>query len=62
MAPLNIVLGNDPVIADAFFLQYIHRICLLQESVSNVLLIGQDLFDVAPMPYSVMTAGEDVDF
>ena len=50
MTALHIVLGSDAVVGHSFLLQGIHRICLLQERIADVLLIGKNLFDVALVP------------
>ena len=41
MTALHIVLGSDAVVGHALLLQGIHRICLLQERIPDVLLIPE---------------------
>ena len=53
MAVLYIILRNDAVVGNSLLVEEIHRIGLLQESVTNVLLIGKNLFQRTLQPVGI---------
>lgn len=59
MTVLDIVLRNDAVIRNTFFIKEIHRIGLLQECITDVFLVCEDLLQRTLQP--VITSGGGLD-
>jgi len=53
MAAFHIVLRCNAVVGDTLLFECVDRVGLLQERITDVLLVGEDLFDVAFMPPGV---------
>ena len=53
MAAFHIVLRHLAVVGGTLFVQDADRVCLLQKSIADVLLIGKYLMNVALMPFKV---------
>ena len=53
MAAFHIVLRCNAVVGDTLLFECVDRVGLLQERIPDVLLVGEDLFDVAFMPPGV---------
>lgn len=57
--PFHIVLRKLPVIFASLLVQDALSLCFLQERIADILLIGQDLFDVALVPFRVVGTVQD---
>lgn len=53
MAAFHIVLRRNAVVGNAFLFECVDSVCFLQERISDVLLVGEDLLDVAFMPSGI---------
>ena len=51
VAVLHIVLGHEPIILDALLRKEVHGVGLLQEGVTDVLFVSENLGDVASVPF-----------
>ena len=59
MASLYIIFRPLPIVGTALLIQNADRVGLLQESITDVLFVGQNLLNVALMPFLVAGSVRD---
>ncbi len=62
MAAFDIIFRCDSVIGYPLLIERVDRVSLLQECIADVLLIGQDLFNVALVPFCISRAVQNAVF